>query len=113
MEKFPQFLLNISDSIVLLLVLIVCAIIPLFKIRVVGRAAVIATFGFAIIILAELVEVAFSAWAVFADQVSYTGLFETLFWIRTILHTLLLVIGFILLAAAIVSRRPTITEVTR
>ena len=113
MEKLPQFLLNIIDSIIILVFLFVFAAIPLFSIRRLGRAAVMAAIGFVLLMIATLLDIAFSAWAVFAyDYTSSRDYYETIYWAKTAVRVPVTVIGFVLLVAAILAKRPGSDETT-
>ena len=110
----PQFLLNIIDSLIILAVLFVCAILPLFSYRRIGRAAILATGGFVFLIAAWLPDVAFSAWAVFGyDWTASRETYEMVFWSKTALRIPVIVLGFVLLLAAVLTRRPSSPESAR
>ena len=107
MDKLPGFLLNIIDTIIILVFLFVFVLIPLFNIKRLGRAAILAAIGFLLLMVATLLDIAFSAWAVFAyDYTSSRDHYETVYWAKTALRVPVTVIGFVLLVAAILARRP-------
>lgn len=102
-----QFLLNIIDFLIILAVLFVCAILPLFSYRRIGRAAILAASGFVLLMAAWLLDVAFSVWAVFGyEHTDSADIYETMYWTKTALRIPVMVMGFLLLVAAILVRRP-------
>ena len=114
MEKIPGFLMNIVDSLIVLAVLFICTLLSLFSFNRLGRAALLAVAGFMFLIGAWLLDVAFSAWAVFAyDYTSSRDAYEAVFWAKTAFRIPALVIGFVLLTAAVLMNRQDAGEISR
>jgi hypothetical protein len=108
MEKVPQFLLHISDSVILMVVMLIGILVPLIKFRSLGRAALFAAVGFEMLALGILIDIGHGVWAVFLyDYAASRDIWETVYWIKTGIKVLISIIGFVLLILAIVVKRPT------
>lgn len=107
MEKLPYFLLNIIDSVVLIVVVAIGILVMLFKFRSLGRAALFGAAGFLMLGTSYLLDIGQGVWALFIYDPSYSQeAFETVYWIKTAVAAVLSVIGLILLIAAVVMKRP-------
>jgi hypothetical protein len=108
MDKVPYFLLNIIDSLILIVVMAIAIVIMLCKVRSLGKAAFLGAAGFFVLGAALLLDIAQGAWFMFVySSRSYSQeILETVHWIKTGIATLLSVIGSVLLIIAIVIKRP-------
>lgn len=89
-------------------VLFVGVCISLIKFRCLGKSAFAAILGFLLLMFSVLFDIAHSVWIVFWNDISTSrDWFETIYWTKTALQTLFGVLGFVLLVAAIVMKRPT------
>lgn len=85
-------------------VLLVGVCISLIKFRSLGKSAFVAALGFLLLMFSVLFDIAHSVWIVFwYDSRDW---YETIYWTKTAVQTLFAVLGFVLLMAAIVMKRP-------
>lgn len=108
MEKLSDFSLHIIEPAIMIVVLFIGVCVTLIKFRSLGKAAIAAVLGFLLLILSVLFDVGHSVWVVYGYDINTSrDWYETVYWIKTAVRTLFAVIGFVLLVAAIVMKRPT------
>lgn len=105
MEKNTQFLIGIADLVVVLAVIAVGIVAPLFRYKVFGKAAVIASLGFLFLGLGAVFDLTYHAWATYVYVPGNSGVFEQFFWMRTLLRGVSTVFGLMLLIAAFLMKR--------
>ncbi len=108
MEKLSGFSLHIIEPTILFVVFFIGVCVSLIKFRSLGKAAIASVLGFLLLILSVLLDVAHSVWIVyFYDINTSRDWWETVYWSKVAAQTLFAVLGFVLLMAAIVMKRPT------
>lgn len=102
MEKLSYFALYILEPAIML----VGVCVSLIRFRSLGKAAFVFAAGFLLLILASILDIAYSSWALFwFDYSTESNWYGRVFWIKTVARTLCTVMGFVLLIVAIVMKR--------
>lgn len=101
MDKNVQVLLGIADDIIILLVIAAGIVVPLFRFKVLRKAAILASLGFVFLGAAWLVDILYVLWATYIYPGSDSDLFQRVFWVKTVIGGLAAVLGLILLIIAL------------